>query len=86
MAEIIIQLQGGLVQDVFICGRGKVTDAIVVDEDVEGADPEDITTVKVGTGKNRRLYDACIHMEGISKLPVGSDVDKIITKYLKRRQ
>jgi len=80
MSQIIIQLQGGLVQDVFICGTGKVSDAIVVDEDAQGADPKEITKVSLGRG---RKYEACIHTEGVTKLPKGSDVDKIVTKYLK---
>jgi len=88
MSQIIIQLQGGLVQDVFICGTGKPSDAIVVNEDVEGADAKEITTVKITTentslGKGTFDYEACIHTEGITKLPKDSDVDKIITKYLK---
>jgi hypothetical protein len=80
MSKIIIQLMGGLVQDVFIKGKGVPTRAIVVDEDVEGADPEDITTVKIGKDET---YEACIHTEALNKLPQGSDVDLIIKKYLK---
>lgn len=82
MAEIIIQLQGGLVQDVFLCGRGKVTDYITVDED-EDADPRDQTKVKLGKGK---VYGAVVGMHGVSRLPKGSDVDKIVTKFLTRKK
>lgn len=80
MSKIIIQLQGGLVQEVFIQGTGAPEDAIVVDEDVEGADLEDITTIKLKDGSD---YEACIHTEAINKLPKGRDVDNIVKEYLK---
>ena len=80
MSTIVIQLQGGLVQEVFIRGTGPTMKAIVVDEDVEGADLEDITTVKIKNGSD---YEACIHTEAINKLPKNSDVDHIVKEYLK---
>jgi len=84
MSKIIIQLMGGLVQDVFIKGTGKLESAIVVDEDVEGPDPEDITSVKIKRpGLGNMTYEACIHTEGISRLKKGCDVDLIVNKYLK---
>jgi hypothetical protein len=76
-------MQGGLVQEVFIRGTGAPTKAIVVDEDVEGADSEDsedITTIKSDGGFD---YEACIHTEALNKLPRNSDVDKIVKAYLK---
>jgi hypothetical protein len=82
MSAIVIQLQGGLVQDVFIKGTGAPTKAIVVDEDVEDADSEDITTVK-GSHEIEGDYEACIHIEPINNLPNGSDVDRIVKEYLK---
>jgi hypothetical protein len=80
MSKIIIQLQGGLVQEVFIKGTGNPTKAIVVDEDVEGAEDNDpkITSIKIG----KDTYKACIHIEAINELPKKSDVDRIVTKYL----
>lgn len=80
MSKIIIQLQGGLVQDVFIKGTGNPTKYITVDED-EDADPTEQTTVKIGRGKT---YRAVCGMHAISKLPKGSDVDHIVIKYLKK--
>ena len=47
MSRIIIQLAGGLVADVFIQGNDIPPSAIVVDEDVEGADPKEITSVTI---------------------------------------
>ena len=81
MSKIIIQLQGGLVQDVFIKGRGIPTKAIVVDEDTEGADSDEIITITLKKGDS---YEACIHTEAINKLPKGSDVDRIVNKYLEK--
>lgn len=83
MAEIIIQLDGGLVQDVLICGTGKITDAIVVDEDVEMCDPDNLIKIKLNKD---RTYIASVHMEGVHKLLKGSDVDKIVAAYLKKKK
>lgn len=81
MSRIIVQLHGGLVQDVFIqAARGRLF-VYVVDEDVEGAEPREITKIKIGKGKT---YEAAIHRTGLSELPKGSDVDKIIKAYLNR--
>jgi hypothetical protein len=76
---IIIQLQGGLVQDIFIKGKN-LTDlrAIIVDEDVEGADPERITETRSADGG---LLEACVHTEVIKQLPKNSDMDKIVKAY-----
>lgn len=76
---IVIQLQGGLVQEVFRVIHGDPTAVIIVDEDTEGADPEEITTVQT---KNGKTYEACIHHEEISVLPSNSDVGRIVQKYL----
>jgi hypothetical protein len=87
MSKIIIQLQGGLVQEVFIQGKGIPSKAVVVDEDVEGSD--DITVVKLPAEKLRRrggvLYEACVHTEGLAKLRKGCDVDRMVKKYLKEQ-
>ena len=80
MSKIIIQLQGGLVQEVFIQGKGIPSKAIVVDEDVEGADLAEITTIKAASGSS---YEACVHTEGLSKLPKNSAVDLMVKEYLK---
>jgi hypothetical protein len=82
MAEIIIQLDGGLVQDVLICGTGKITDAIVVDDDVEMCTDN---LIKIKLDKNR-TYTASVHMDGVHKLLKGSDVDKMVAAYLKKKR
>jgi len=78
MSKIIIQLQGGLVQDVFQQGEGIPIEALVVDEDTEGALPFEITTVKIG---KRKTYEACVHRTDINWLPTGSDVEKIVNAF-----
>ena len=81
MSRIIIQMDGGLVQDVFIQGRGKITNAIIVDEDVEMCDPDLIVTVPIGRGK----YRASVHSNSVSRLPKDSDVDRIVKAYLSKK-
>jgi hypothetical protein len=76
MSCIIIQLMGGLVQDVFVKGTGAPTKAIVVDEDTEGTD-DYLTYV----GENDEEHQACIHTESIKELPKGSDMDRAVKAY-----
>jgi hypothetical protein len=89
MSKIIIQIQGGLVQDVFKVGSGKLTGYITVDEDAEGA--EDFTTVKCKTkndplGKGTFNYEAvCGGAYKISNLPKRSDVARMVNKFLKEK-
>jgi hypothetical protein len=89
MAEIIIQISGGLVQEVFIKGKGIPTKAIVVDEDAEGSNLDEITTVEIpgGTCDSKgictRNYEAVVHTEAINVLPKNSDVDRIVRAYQK---
>lgn len=84
MSTVIIQLQGGLVQDVFLRGTGKLTGYITVDEDCEGADPDDITTVKRdGTNEHESDYEAvCGGPHKLGPLPRDSDVAKMVRAYL----
>jgi hypothetical protein len=79
MSKIIIQLDGGLVQDVYLWGRGKITKAIIVDEDIEMCDPDLFVEVKLGRGET---YKASVHSNTVSKLPKGSDVEKMVKAYL----
>jgi hypothetical protein len=81
MSKIIIQLQGGLVQDVFIQGKGIPTKAIVVDEDTD-AEQSDQTSVQIKSGK---IYRAVLGTWDLSKLPKDSDVDRIVNKYLEKK-
>jgi hypothetical protein len=84
MSTIIVQLQGGLVQDVFLRGRGKPTKYITVDEDSEGANPEDITTVRLQNKlKDKFNYEAvCGGPYKLGSLPMGCDVAKMVKAYL----
>lgn len=85
MAMIIIQISGGLVQDVFIKGKGIPSKAIVVDEDTEGADSDEITTVEIPGGalKGTSDYEAVVHTEALKKLPKNCDIDRLVSAYLK---
>lgn len=87
MSEIIIQLDGGLVQDVFIKGKGKPTSAIVVDEDIEGAIKKDIVSVIIHDKDLKNFkYEAFIHSDRVIKLPKGCPVDMIVSKYKKQKK
>jgi len=81
MSEIVIQLDGGLVQDVFLRGEGTITKAIIVDEDVEMCDPDNLLSVEIGKGK---VYTASVHSNTVTPLPVDSDVDKMVATYLNK--
>jgi hypothetical protein len=80
--QIVIQLDGGLVQDVFLRGTGKITKAIIVDEDVEMCDPDNIITVPLG---QRGKYKATVHSNTVPRLPKDSDVDKMVRAYLNKK-
>jgi len=84
MSKIIIQLQGGIVQEVFIQGKGIPSKAVVVDEDVEGASPDEVLSVSASFIRGS-FYEACVHTEGIAKLPKNSDVDRMVKKYLAQK-
>jgi hypothetical protein len=81
MSEIIIQLDGGLVQDVFLRGTGEITKAIIVDEDVEMCDLDNVLSTNIGRGET---YRASVHSNEVTPLPVDSDVDKMVTTYLNK--
>lgn len=81
MSEIVIQLDGGLVQDVFLRGTGEITKAVIVDEDVEMCDPDNLLSVELGKGK---VYTASVHTNTVSQLPIDSDVDKMVARYLNK--
>jgi hypothetical protein len=82
MSRIIVQLDGGLVQDVFIQGRGKIIGAVIVDEDVQMCDPDNFVQVKIGRGK---MYTASVHSNTVSRLKKDCDVDKMVKAYLKKK-
>jgi hypothetical protein len=82
MSKIIIQLQGGLVADVFVVGTGTPTEIIVIDEDTDGVGDEDLTMVKLG---KRGTYEAVVHSETPNPLPEDSDVAKMVRAFDKAR-
>ena len=84
MSRIVIQMEGGLVQDVFISGIGKPTTAVIVDFDTEGADDQELTSID-DTGGWKRI-DACIHTEKLHTLPRKSDVARLVKAYDKKQE
>ena len=89
MSRIIIQLEGGLIQDVFKTGSNAVTEAVVMDFDCEGANPSDITafkgkeiyfeaiTIKHKLGPVR----AIIGTHKITKLPNNCNISYLLRAY-----
>lgn len=80
MSTIIIQLQGGLVQDVFVKGTGQATKAVVIDEDTEMLDGDRITEARSEDGA---LLEATIHTERVKPLPKGCDMERLLKEYYK---
>lgn len=78
MSRIIIQMEGGLVQDVFIQGIGKPTQAVIVDYDFEGADDDEITEARDTDGG---LLEACIHTEKLNTLPKKCEISALLKAY-----
>jgi hypothetical protein len=78
MSSIIIQVGGGLVRDVFKTGKGDPRQVIVVDFDVEGE--EGTTKTEDADGA---FLEAMVQDYGFSKLPRGSDVDRIVKAWTK---
>ena len=78
MAELVIHLEGGLVQWVYKRGRGAINGCVIVDFDTESAELDELTTVKAKDGGDTQ---AVIHDEGIVKLPKGCDIDKLVAAY-----
>jgi hypothetical protein len=83
MSKLIIQVGGGLVQDVFRSGKGKMTKVFIVDFDDEEFVLEEITQTKDLSGAYLGAY---IIEQDINKLPINSDVDLIIKAYEKSHQ
>ena len=81
MAELVIQLEGGLVQWVYKRGKGEITGSVVIDFDTEGADKDEVTTV---TGDDDRPTEAVIHDEGFVTLKPGCEIDRLIEAYNKK--
>ena len=78
MSNIIIQLQGGLVQEVFTTGEGKPDLVYIIDEDTEDIDDECLTTYKTASGKTGR---AVIHTGSINPLPKDCDMARAMDAF-----
>jgi hypothetical protein len=77
MARIIVHLEGGLVDDAFLEGKGPVTGVVVMDFDTEEADQNELTTIKV-RGKEVQAY---IHTEPINRLLKSSVHARLLRSY-----
>jgi len=77
MSTIIIQMQGGLVQDVFVSGKGAPNLVYVVDEDVEDIDDECLTRYETESGS----HEAVIHTDSVKPLPLNCDMDKAVKAF-----
>jgi len=79
MSRIIIQLEGGLVQDVFIKGSDVPTKAVVVDFDTEDLEGNKVTKTRDVNGVQ---MEAAIHTEAINELPKGCDISRLLKAYM----
>jgi hypothetical protein len=82
MAELVIHLEGGLVQWAYKRGKGAINGCVIVDFDTEGADPDEITSIKGEDG----VVEGILHDEGIVPLKKGCDIDKLIAAYDKAQK
>jgi hypothetical protein len=82
MSRIVIQLSGGLVADQFLIGTGTPTEVIIIDEDVDQADEDEITTVKIN---KKQTYRALVHAETLNHLPLNSDVARMLRTFDENR-
>lgn len=80
MSRLIIQVGGGLVQDIFKMGKGPIGRIFVVDFDDEDSDEDRVTRTKDSDGNN---IAALVSEPGISKLPQDSDVSLIMQEYIR---
>jgi len=78
MSKIIIQLHGGLVQEVFITGEGEPDKAIIIDEDIDGLSEEDLT---IYTSEDGTEGETCIHTQRIIALPPSSDMARALNAF-----
>ena len=84
MSKIIVQIEGGLVQQASILKNDlfpgdNVDGVIVVDFDTDGADGDELTET---TDKDGAYLDAVIHEEEIWKLKSDCDVERVTMAYL----
>ena len=84
MAKIVIHVDGGLVQYAFLLKNkaypGKdITGLIIVDTDVEGADPDLLTTITDSDGQEAQ---ASVHEEELVDMPADCDIEKFVKEWL----
>lgn len=79
--NLLIQIDGGLVRDVFYKGKGPLKNVVVIDFDTEGAEPKELTIAKDNAGKE---FEAYIHTIDVKELPDDCDVERIYKEYLKK--
>ncbi len=73
--DILVVLEGGLVQSVCIGSRElreQVGNAVVIDYDTEGADPDEITAIQQS---DDTTAEAIIHSERVTEPLIGSGGD-----------
>jgi len=85
MSDIFIILDGGLVQDVSVVGDGCVQSIYVIDQDIEGGDPEDVITITTGKGKNKKEYSAFVQSYSYRD-SVDEDIEKVVKKFIKMKK
>jgi hypothetical protein len=76
--RIVIEIEGGLVQNVYTIADGETNNAVVVDYDTEGADSDDITFSKDSGGGQ---IEAIVHTEQLIKLPTNCDARRLVEAY-----
>jgi hypothetical protein len=81
MSSIVIQVEGGLVQDVFQMGRGKIKKCYVVDFDDEDYDADKITETKDKSGACLGAYVTEFNLYHLAK---DSDVRLMMKEYMRR--
>jgi hypothetical protein len=83
MAKIIITLDGGLVQGVFLLKNdlypGKIDGAVIVDWDTDEAEDSDVTEARDSSGG---LIEALVHGDSIDPITPDSDLSLVTMAFL----
>jgi hypothetical protein len=78
MAKVIVQVSGGLVQDVFKTEDGNINGVVIMDFDTEGEDGDNLTITQDDQGSE---INACIYEMPFSELPADCDVLRLYNKW-----
>jgi hypothetical protein len=78
--RIIIHLDGGLVQSVYLDGTGPIEAAVIVDTDIEGAEESELTKVEQEGAKTLAAY---IRGETIEPLSNNKFVSALLAQWEK---